>query len=82
MNVDDISKSPALKKAAVNFAAGYARRMMEGQYTRLMNTELGRQASRLSTPSKYAVEAVLKGIAAWVSTKEDKIANTPIKEFL
>lgn len=82
MNVDDISKSPALKKAAVTFAAGYARRMMEGQYTRLMNTELGRQASRLSRPSKYAVEAVLNGIAAWVSTKEDKIANTPIKEFL
>ena len=64
MNVDDMLKSPALKKAAVTFATGYARRMMEGQYTRLMNTELGKQASRLSKPSKYAVEAVLNGIVA------------------
>ena len=82
MNTDDMLKSPALKKAAATFASGYARRMMEGQYTRLMNTELGKQASRLSKPSKYAVEAVLNGIVAWVSTKESKFANTPVKEFL
>lgn len=82
MNVDDMLKSPALKKAAVTFASGYARRMMEGHYTRLMNTELGNQASRLSKPSKYAVEAVLNGIVAWASTKETKFANTPVREFL
>jgi hypothetical protein len=82
MNVDDIIKNPALKKAAVTFASGYARRIMEGQYTRLMNTEVGKQASRLSKPSKYAVEAVLNGIVAWASTKESKFANTPVKEFL
>ena len=75
-------ESPALKKAAVTFASGYARRMMEGQYTRLMNTELGKRASRLSKPSKYAVEAVLNAIVAWASTKEGKFANTPVREFL
>lgn len=82
MNADDILKNPALKQAAVTFASGYAKRMMEGQYTRLMNTELGRQALRLSKPSKYAVEAVLNVIVAWASTKETKFANTPVREFL
>ena len=66
----------------VTFAAGYAKRMLEGQYTRLMSTELGKQASRLSRPSKYAVEAVLNGIVAWVSTKEANFATTPVREFL
>ncbi len=78
MNFDDILRSPALKKAAVTFAAGYARRMMESQYTRLMNTEIGEQASRLSRPSKYAVEAVLNGIVAWASTKETKFAGSSL----
>ena len=82
MNTDDVFKSPALKKATVTFAVGYAKRMMEGQYTRLMTTEFGKQAARLNRPSKYAVEAVLNGIVAWASTKEIKFANTPVKEFL
>ena len=82
MNFNDAIKNPAFKKAAVIFATGYARRMMEGQYTRLMNTEIGKQASRLSRPSKYAVEAVLNGIVAWASTKEAHFANTPVREFL
>ena len=82
MNIDDTLKNPDLKKAAVTFAVGYAKRMMEGQYTRLMTTELGKQAARLNRPSKYAVEAVLNGIVAWASTKESKFANTPVKEFL
>ena len=56
--------------------------MLEGQYTRLMTTEIGKQAARLNRPSKYAVEAVLNGIVAWASTKEAKFANTPVKEFL
>ena len=82
MNVNDTLKSPALKKAAVTFATGYARRMMENQYTRLMSTEVGKQASRLNKPSKYAVEAVLNGIVAWASTKETQFANSPVREFL
>ncbi len=82
MNADDMLKSPALKKAAVTFATGYARRMMEGQYTRLMQTELGNRAAHLSRPSKYAVEVLLNGIVAYLSTKEGTIANTPVKEFL
>ncbi len=82
MNVYHILKNPALKKAAVTFATGYAKRMMEGQYTRLMNTAIGKQASHLSRPSKYAVEAVLNGIVAWASTKETHFANTPVREFL
>ena len=82
MNIDDTLKNPDLKKAAVTFAVGYAKRMMEGQYTRLMTTELGKQAARLNRPSKYAVEAILNGIVAWASTKETKFANTPVKEFL
>ena len=82
MDVDGILNSPALRKAAVTFAAGYARRIMEGQYTRLMDEDLVGPASDLSRTSKYAVEAVLNGIVAWLSTKEDTIANTPLKEFL
>lgn len=74
--------SPELKKAAVTFATGYAKRMMEGQYTRLMQTAAGKRAAELSRPSKYAVEVVLNGIVAYLSTKEGAIANTPIKEFL
>ncbi len=82
MNTDDMLNSPALKKAAVTFATGYARRMMEGQYTRLMETELGKRAAQLTRPSKYAVEVVLNGIVAYLSTKESTLANTPVKEFL
>ncbi len=59
MNVNDTLKSPALRKEAVTFATGYARRMRESQYPRLMSTELGKQASRLSKPSQNAVGAVL-----------------------
>lgn len=77
MNFDDKTK-----KAVVTFAVGYAKRMMEGQYTRMTNTKFGQQASRLNRPSKYAVEAVLNGIVAWASTKENKFANTPVREFL
>lgn len=75
-------KNPALKKAAVTFATGYARRMMEGQYSRLTLTEIGKRAAQLSRPSKYAVEVVLNGIVAYLSTKKGTLANTPIKEFL
>lgn len=82
MNANAIFKSPALKKAGATFLAGYAKRMMEGHYTRLMETEVGRRATQMSRPSKYAVEAVLNGIAAYLSTKEGTIANTPVKEFL
>jgi hypothetical protein len=82
MNVEHMLKSPSLKKAAITFAAGYARRMMEGQYSRLMTTKVGKQALRLGKPSKYAVESVLNGVVAWLSTKEGKLANTPIREFL
>lgn len=82
MTLNQLIGSPDLQKAAVTFATGYARRMMEGQYTRLMETDLGKQASRLSRPSKYAVEAVLNGITAYLATKESTLANTPIKQFL
>lgn len=75
-------KSPELKKAAVTFATGYAKRLLERQYTRLMQTEIGKWALQLSQPSKYAVEAVLNGIVAYLSTKEGAIANTPVKEFV
>jgi len=82
MNVNEILKSQAFKKVAATFAAGYAKRIMEGQYTRLMNTKIGKHASRLGRPSRYAVEAVLSGIVAWASTKATHFANTPVREFL
>ncbi|MHB1308691.1 MAG: hypothetical protein ACYDC1_17660 [Limisphaerales bacterium] len=71
-----------ISKATVTFASGYAKRMMEAQYTRVMESELGKQASRLSRPSKYAVEAVLNGIVAYLAMRESTITNTPAKEFL
>ena len=82
MNIKELLKNPPLQKAAVTFAAGYAKRVMEGQYSRLMETELGKRAAQLSRPSKYAVEAVLNGIVAYLATKEGTLANTPVKEFL
>jgi hypothetical protein len=82
MSLSDLLKTPSLQKAATTFAAGYARRMLEGQYTRLFETDLGKRATKLSRPSKYAVEAVLNGIVAYLSTKEDTLANTPVKAFL
>ncbi len=81
-NIKELLKNPPLQNAAVTFAAGYAKRVLEGQYTRLMETELGKRATQLSRPSKYAVEAVLNGIVAYLATKEGTIANTPVKEFL
>ena len=82
MNIKELLKNPPLQKAAVTFAAGYAKRVMEGQYSRLMETELGKRAAQLNRPSKYAVEAVLNGIVAYLATKESTLANTPVKEFL
>lgn len=82
MKLEDMLKNPPLQKAAATFAAGYAKRMLEGHYTSLKQTELGKRAMQLSRPSKYAVESVLNGIVAYLSTKESTISNTPIKAFL
>lgn len=82
MNIKELLKNPPLQKAAVTFAAGYAKRVLEGQYSRLMETQLGKRAAQLNRPSKYAVEAVLNGIVAYLATKEGTLANTPVKEFL
>lgn len=82
MNSDPVFDNKALAKAAATFAGGYAKRMMESRYNRLMESELGKRLSRLSSPSKYAVEAVLNGIVAYLATKESSLANTPIKQFL
>jgi hypothetical protein len=82
MNIQDILANPKLHKAASTFAVGYAKRMMEGNYDRLMGTEVGQKAASLSRPKKLAIEAALNGLAAYLSTKESKFADTPIKSFL
>lgn len=82
MNMDGMLENPNLKRVAVTFAVGYAKRMMEQHIDRLMDTEFGRQAIRWNTSSKYAAEAVLNAMVAWASTKERDFANTPIKLFL
>lgn len=82
MNFDELLKNAAMQKATITFASGYAKRMMEAQYTRMMDTNFGKRTSCLTTPSKYAVEAVLNVVVAYLATKENTIANTPIKQFL
>ncbi len=82
MNIQEILANPKLHKAAVTFASGYARRMMEPQYTRLMETSIGQKALSLSRPKKLAIEAALNGLAAYISTKEPQLTNTPLKAFL
>lgn len=82
MNLDEVIHDPKVKKAAVTFAAGYAKQMMEGQYTRLFQSGLGKSLMGLSRPSKLAVEAALNLITAYLATREGRIANTPVKEFL
>lgn len=82
MNLPEILANPKLHKATTTFAAGYAKRMMEGQYTRFMQTSLGQKGQALSRPNKLAIEAALNGLAAYLSTKESKFADTPLKSFL
>ncbi len=82
MNLDKIVRDPKLKKAAVSFAAGYAKRMMEGQYNRLFQTGLANSLIGLNRPSKLAIEAALNSVVAYLATREGGTANTPVKEFL
>ncbi len=82
MNLQDILANPKLHKAASTFAVGYAKRMMEGNYDRLMDTEVGQKAASLSRPKKLAIEVALNGLAAYLSTKESQFADAPIKSFL
>ena len=82
MNLPEILADPKLQKATVTFAAGYAKRVMEGQYNRLKASEFGQQSISLSRPKKLVIEAALNGIVAYLSTKESQLANTPVKAFL
>ncbi len=82
MSLNDILGNPKLHKAAATFAVGYAKRMMEGQYSRIMQTKLGKRLHGLDGPNKYAVEAALNGLVAYLSTKESAFATSPVREFL
>lgn len=81
MNIQEILANPKLHKAATTVAVEYAKRMLEGQYTRLAETAIGQQAKALSRPKKLAIEAALNALAGYLSTKEEKYAGTPLKSF-
>jgi len=67
---------------AVTFTSLYAKRILEGHYTRLMQTEAGRRLSSLSRPSKLAIEGAMYAVTAYLSTKEHALAGSPVKAFL
>lgn len=82
MDPDDLLGNPKLQKAASTFAAGYAKRMLEGRYSQLTETKAGQRLVNLSRPNKLIIEAALNGLVSYLSTKESSLANSPVKEFL
>jgi len=63
------------------FASLYAKRMMEGQYDRLLTTSAGKQLHALSGPTKLGIEAALNLLAALASTQESALTDKAWKKF-
>jgi hypothetical protein len=82
MNIDDVLKKPELQKAAVTFASGYAKRMMEAQYDRSMETNVAQRLTNLPRPRKYAIEVALNGIVAYLATKEQHFEKNPVAALI
>jgi hypothetical protein len=82
MNLENLVKDPIIQKAAAIVAAGYAKRVMEGQYNEFFRSQLGQSLTALSRPSKLAIEAALNSFVAYVTAKAGTKENSPVKEFL
>ena len=66
------------------FASGYAKRMMESQYERLMETEFGQKLQGLDKKYRYGMEAGLHALGAAIEQvlPEDKPAVMFFKQIL
>lgn len=82
MNFQDFFTKPNLEKFSVTVASLYAKRMLEVQYDRFGNTELFQRAKSLSRPQKLVIEGAMYLLVGYLSTKESRFADTPLKSFL
>lgn len=82
MNLNHFLEHPDLHQAAITFASGYAKRMMEGQYDRVMDTKVGQKLSDIARPRKYAIEVALNGIFAYLATKKKNFVKNPVQELI
>jgi hypothetical protein len=73
-----------VKRGLAVFASGYAKRMMESQYDRLMETELGQKLRGLDKKYRYGIEAGLHALGAVIEQvlPEDKPAIMFFKQIL
>lgn len=72
------------KRGLAVFASGYAKRMMESQYDRLMETELGQKLRGLDKKYRYGIEAGLHALGAVIEQvlPENKPAVMFFKQIL
>jgi hypothetical protein len=72
------------KRGLAVFASGYAKRMMEPQYNRLMESELGQKLLGLDKRYRYGIEAGLHALGAVIEQvlPEDKPAVMFFKQVL
>lgn len=71
------------KRGLAVFASGYAKRMMESQYDRLIETEFGQKLRCLDKTYRYGIEAGLHALAAVIEQvlPEDKPAVMFFKQI-
>lgn len=82
MNPLDLVQEPRFQKGLAAFAAGYAKRMLEGQYNRFGETQTGKRLQGLNLSTKLGIEVALNLAAASLNAYEDKLPGHVWKEFL
>ena len=82
MTFQDFFSNPNTQKFGVTVASLYAKRMLEVVYDRAGDTDIMRKAKSLSRPNKLVIEGALYSLVGYLSTKESRFADTPLKSFL
>jgi hypothetical protein len=76
-----ILQDPRFRDGLAVFGSSYTKRMLEGQYDKLISSAVGQRLYNLGRPTKLGIEAALNLLAAYISTNETALTDTAWKKF-